>query len=404
VRNVHFAGVVRTRAVRLAAVRLAAVSAVVLAAALVAGCSGGTQGSAPSAPALSSAPAHSASQSATPVVSASQQGLGVSPPPAPSASGQLHVLLHDEFPVTVNPGNLMVISTEAPDGSVFAAFGSEQADSVVAAPSGSAVFVVDGDQPVQIAEHPAIAVTALAADNTYLYAGGKSEIIAYSRATGAVAQTWSVTEPVRLLAASAGRLWAVLGSLAGGQINEITPGSSVMRTVSTDAANVESIAAGPRGIYYVESGGGTIVHVRPDGADQQAPTNQTVNLQLSGPGAIQAISVIGDQVLVVHDAGQGLDSSSQTYNASTLAGPLTNAPGTAGGNHAISSPAGPIDLVIGESTGATNEVGRYNLSTGAVTDAVRYPSSTKDLGPLLGPYPAVFVVVSGGTAYLDRIG
>jgi hypothetical protein len=272
------------------------------------------------------------------------------------------------------------------------------------APAGSALYVVDGDQPAQIAEHPAIAVTAVAADNTYLYVGGSRQIIAYSRATGAVAQTWNVAEPVRLMAASAGRLWAVLGTIAAGQVVEITPVSSAISTVGTDTANVESIAAGPKGIYYVESGGATIVHIRPDGARQHAPTNQTVNQMLSGPAAVQAISVIEDQLFLVHDAGQGLDSSSQTYNAATLAGPMTNAPGTAGSNHAIGSLGGPIDLLTRESPAGGNEVARYNLTTGAVTDAVSYSLDLRGFGPLLGPYPAVFVVESNGRVYLDRIG
>ena len=139
--------------------------------------------------------------------------------------------------------------------------------------------------------------------------------------------------------------------------------------------NVESVATEPQGIYCVESGGATIVHISPDGTRQHAPTNQRVNLQLSGPAAIQAISVIGDHLLLVHDAGQGLDSSSQTYNASTLAGLLANAPGRADSNHAISSLAGPVDL-----------------------------PDTKGIGPLLGPYPAVFVYPQSGPVYFDRIG
>jgi hypothetical protein len=363
--------------------------------ALLASCSSGSRGPAAAAP---------SEQSATPQASASQQGLGVSPPPAPSATGPLRVVLHDALPVTyaadqAAPG---VIGTEAPDGSVFAAFGPEQAGAAVVAPSGSAVYVVDGDQPAQVAEHPTIPVTALAADGTYLYVGGGNQVVAYSRATGALAQTWNVAQPVRLMAASAGVLWAVLGGLTGGQVVEINPSTGSMTTVGTDTANVDSIAAGPQGIYYVESGGATIVHISPDGTRQQAPTNQTVNLQLSGPAAIQAISVIGDQVLVVHDAGQGLDSSAQTYNASTLAGPQSNAPGTAGSNHAIDSLAGPVDLVIGETN--SPGVGRFNLSTGAVTDMVTYGANGKGLGPLLGPYPAVFVFPPTGPVYLDRIG
>jgi hypothetical protein len=316
----------------------------------------------------------------------------------------LRVVLHDAFPVTYSadqpaPG---VLSAEAPDGSVFAAFGSDLTGTV-AVTAGSPVYVVDGDQQAQVAEHPTIAVTALAADDSYLYVAGSSQIIAYDRATGAVARTWNVAESVRLMVASADRLWAVLGGLAGGQVVEINPRSSRVTTVGTDTANVVSVAAGPQGIYYVESGGARIVHVSPDGTRHLAPTHQTVNLEMSGPSAVQAISVIGDEVLLVHNAGQGLDSSSQTYNASTLAGPLANAPGTADSNHAISSLGGPVDLHFAESTSDKSEVGRYNLSTGAVTDAVKYPLDTKGIGPLLGPYPAVFVFPPKGPVYLDRI-
>ena len=316
-------------------------------------------------------------------------------------------MLHDALPVSYSATQTppRVISAEAPDGSVFATFGRPaQAGATMVAPPGSPVYVVDGDQSAQVAEHPAIVVAALAADDTYLYVGGGNQIVAYSRATGGLARTWSVAQPVRLMAASAGRLWAVLGALAGGQVAEINPATGGMTTVGTDAANVESVAAGPQGLYYVESGGATIVHISPDGTRQQAPTHQTVSLQLSGPAAIQAISVIGGQVLVVHDAGQGLDSSSQTYNGSTLAGPLTNAPGTANSNHAISSIAGPVDLVIGLNMTQGSEVGRYNVSTGAVTEAVTFPPGGVGIGPLLGPYPAVFVYPPGGPVYLDRIG
>jgi hypothetical protein len=367
----------------------------------------GTPGTA--APASSASPTHGAAtprptarSTASPRPSGSQQGLGVSPP-APSVTGQLHVVLHDALPVTYSP-NLVVIGAEAPDGSVFAAFASnqnqEQPSGSVVALAGSAVYVVDGDQAVQVAENPAIPIAALAADSTYLYVGGGNQIVAYNRVTGNITQTWNVAQQVRLMAASAGRLWAVLGGVTGGQVVEINPSTGSTTTVGTDTANVTSVAAGPLGLYYVESGGETIVHVSPDGTRQQAPTNQTVNAQLSGPAAVQAVSVIGNQLLLIHDAGQGLDSSSQTYNASTLAGPATNAPGTAGSNRAISSLAGPLDLVTGEST--TYKVGRYNLSTGSVIDAVTYPPEL--LGPLLGPYPAVFVFLPSGSGYLDRIG
>lgn len=370
---------------------------------LVAGCSGShgpaTPSTGPTGPATSSPAA------------AAGAGLGVTPPSAPSASGQLRVLLHDALPVASQgaaSGSQVPIGAEAPDGSVFVTFGSEQAAGGAEAPAGSAVYVVDGNQPAQVAEHPTIPVTSLAADSTNLYVGGGDQIVAYDRATGNATQTWSLAQPVRLMAASAGRVWAVLGSLTGsGLVVEINPGASGFTTVGTDTADVASIAAGPQGLYYVESGGATIVHISPDGTRQQAPTNQTVNLELSGPAAVQAISVIGSTLLLIHNAGQGLDSSSQTYNASTLAGPLATAPGTAGANHAVSSLGGPVDLAFSGVCPGTSQnsfcVGRYNLSTGAVTDAVSYPQSTQ-LGLLLGPYPAAIVFPSSGSVYVDRIG
>jgi hypothetical protein len=325
-------------------------------------------------------------------------------PPAPSASGQLRVRLRNAFPVQ-SSAFMTAIATEAPDGSVFAAFTSQQSGTP-SAPAGTAIYVVDGNGPVQVAEHPPVPVTALAADATYLYVGGGNQIVEYARATGSIARTVRLSLPVRLMAASAGKLWAVLGSLTGtGQVVEITPGSGAVKTVGTDTANVLNVAAGPLGLYYVESGGATIVRVNPNGTHLEAATNQTVNQQLSGPAAVQAISVLGSQLLVIHNAGQGLDSTSQTYDATTLAGPQNNAPGIAGSNHAVDTLAGPMDLSAPDGSACSGKgcVGRYNVATGAITDPVRYPTSTH-LGLLLGPYPTVILFPSSGHVLLERIG
>lgn len=371
------------------------------AALLAASCSASSQ------PNTAASPTGSGNATPSASASASSSGAGSTAPSlrAPSSSGQLRVVLRDAFPVQ-SSDFLAAIAAEAPDGSVFTAFGSQQGGAPVA-PVGTAVYVVDGDQPAQVAEHPPIPVVALAADSTYLYVGGGRQIIQYTRATGATARTWTLSLPIRLIAVAAGKLWAVVGdSVSGpGQVMELSPGSATVTRVGTDAANVTSIAAGPLGLYYVESGGATIVHISLDGTRQQAPTHQTVNEQLSGPAAIQAISVIGSQLLVIHDAGQGLDSSSQTYAAATLAGPRTNAPGTAGSDHAIDSLAGPVDRSGPDALpcSGTACVGRFNLATGKITDAVTYPQSTR-LGPLLGPYPAVIVFPPSGRVYLNRIG
>jgi hypothetical protein len=369
------------------------------AAVLVVGCSKGSQGTGGTASATSQAtvaPSASASASAAPVTLPAMA--------APSASGQLRVRLRDAYPVVSN-AFLAVIAAEAPDGSVFTAFTAQQSGAPVA-PAGTAVYVVDDNDPVAVAEHPSIPVAALAADDTYLYVGGGNEIIEYVRATGSIARTLTLAQPVRLMAVGAGKLWAVLGSISGpGRVVEISPGSGTVTTVGTDTANVTDLAAGPLGLYYVESGGATIVRINPNGTRLEAQSNQTVNQELSGPAAIQAISVIGDQLFVIHNAGQGLDSSSQTYNAATLAGPQSNAPGTAGSNEAVDSLAGPVDRSGPGALACSGQgcVGRYNIATGAITDAVTYPQSTR-LGPLLGPYPAVVVFPAAGHVYLERIG
>jgi len=370
----------------------------------VAGCEIRTAG--PSQPVTTgaTAPASVVNPASANSSSATANGAPAVPTPsAPSTSGQLRVLLHDNFPVASN-AFLGVIAAEAPDGSIFATFGSQQSG-YPATSAGTAVYVVDGNQQPQVAEHPTIPVTALAADDTYLYAGGGTQIIEYSRSTGAIVRTWSMALPVRLMTVAAGMLWAVLGSASGpGQIAEMNPDASTVTTVGADGANVFSIAAGPLGLYYVPAGGTTIVRISATGQRTQAPTHQTINEQLSGPGAVQAISVIGGQLFLVTDAGQGLDSVSRTYDASTLAGPATEAPGTAGSNHAVDSLAGPIDIAQGEARAcATPCAGRYNLVTGAVTDAVTFSSSAR-LGLLLGPYPAVIVFPASGSVYLDRIG
>jgi hypothetical protein len=380
---------------------LLAAALVSAAALLVVGCSTGGQGSGTTASTTSPA---SAKPSASASPNSSPTAVNLAAPPAPSTSGQLRVRLRDAFPVQ-SSAFAIVVAAEAPDGSVFAAFGPQSNGSAVAS-ANTAVYVVDGDGPVQVAEHPPIPVAALAADETYLYAACGKQIIEYARATGSIARTVTLAAPVRLMAAAAGKLWAVLGSLAGpGQVVEISPGSGTVTTVGTDAANVVNVAAGPLGLYYVESGGATIVRVNPNGTRLESSTNQTVSQQLSGPSAIQAISVIGNQLFVIHDAGQGLDSTSQTYDATTLAGPQTNAPGIAGSNHAVGTLAGPMDLSSPDGRGCSGKgcVGRYNLATGAITDAVTYPQSTH-LGLLLGPYPAVIVFPASGRVYLDRIG
>ena len=65
----------------------------------------------------------------------------------------------------------------------------------------------------------------------------------------------------------------------------------------------------------------------------------------------------------------------------------------------------PMDLSEPDASACSGKgcVGRYNVATGAVTDAVTYPASTH-LGVLLGPYPTVILFPSTGHVVLERIG
>src|SRR5580658_3890399 len=114
---------------------------------VVAACSSGHSDSAAGTSPASSAPSAAASSSQ------SQHAVTV---PAPSATGPLHVLLHDAFPVASSI-SVGAIGAEAPDGSVFAAFGTQAAGSLEV-PAGVAIYVIDGDQSPQVAEHPTIPV------------------------------------------------------------------------------------------------------------------------------------------------------------------------------------------------------------------------------------------------------
>ena len=76
----------------------------------------------------------------------------------------------------------------------------------------------------------------------------------------------------------------------------------------------------PTGIDYVTSKGTTLVRRTNAGVVTSKPTHLTVNLTLSGPGAVQAQVVSGSTVFVKFAAGQGLDAVTYTYDATTLTG------------------------------------------------------------------------------------
>jgi hypothetical protein len=129
-----------------------------------------------------------------------------------------------------------------------------------------------------------------------------------------------------------------------------------------------------------------------------------VNLELSGPSAIQAIAVVSGQLLLQHDAGQGLDAVLNTYDAGSLAGPSAPISFSAA-EQLLSTPNG-LFVVGNPDTGtcvASQQtcVRRFSLSAGNVGGSLALPDDTL-ASTLTGPYPTV-VVGEGSDLHVLRV-
>jgi hypothetical protein len=291
------------------------------------------------------------------------------------------------------------IAAQGPDGAVF----------VAGAPSAAVqvIWVVDGTRPAAIAEHVAGPVTALAADAANLYVGVGRTVSAYSRTTGNLVRSWSSAAApggVSQLVVAGSRVWALFTvpdqngqSQTGvaGAVIEINPAAGpIVRTV-TGITGAFGVAAGNAGIYYVTAAGSQLVEQTNSGQTVTKPTNQQVNLELSGPSAIQAIAVTGGRVLLEHDAGQGLDAVLDAYDATTLAGP-TQETGFSASEQLLATPSG-IFVVGNPDTNVCTAsqqqcVDRFALGTGPVGTGVGLPADTL-ASTLTGPYPTIVIAV-----------
>jgi len=288
-----------------------------------------------------------------------------------------------------------LITAQGPDGAVFVA-GRPASPQIV--------WAVDGVRPAAIAEHVTGPVTALAADRANLYIGVGGTVSAYSRVTGNVVHSWAANGmpgAVAQLVVAGNRLWALYAvsgdGLAGapGGLVEIDPAAAApVRTIS-QLTGVFSIAPGSVGVYYVTKQSSQLVEQTNDGRSVSKPTRQHVDLELSGPSAIQAIAVVDGRVVLQHNAGQGLDAVLNTYDATTLAGPSASIPFSAA-EELTSTPSGTF--VIGDSDTnvcASSEqtcVRRFSLAAGNLGAALALPTLSV-ASALTGPYPAVVVAV-----------
>jgi hypothetical protein len=290
-----------------------------------------------------------------------------------------------------------LIAAQGPNGAVFVA-GLPGAHQVV--------WAVDGTSAAQVAEHVAGPVKSLAADAADLYVGTAHTVQAYSRTTGKLVRNWSLGSRVgtlllEQLAVAGNRLWGLYDAQSKGQFTgpaalvELDPQSSTpVRTVN-GLSYTQSIATSAAGVYYVTAKSSQLVEQTNDGHTHSAPTKQKVNLQLSGPAAVQALAVAGEQVVLQDDAGQGLDAGLNTYNAKTLAGPSASTFFSADAQLA-ETPGGlfafgyPDSAICGN--GQSPCVVRFALASssshdGGVGSPLELPQMMSSV--LTGPYPTV---------------
>jgi hypothetical protein len=301
------------------------------------------------------------------------------------------------------PAETGLTVAQGPNGAIF-----------VAGPvtSPQIIWVVDGVAPAGIAEHVQGPVTALAADAANLYVGVGQAVTAYSRTSGDVVRTWHTALPGTLtqLAVAGTKVWGLStesddnSTGAPDGLVELDPASnSPVRTV-TGFTGAFSIAAGASSVYYVTKQSSELVEQTNAGATITAPTNQQVNLELSGPSAIQAVAVVDGNVIVQHDAGQGLDAQLNTYDATTLVGPTAQTNFSA--NEPLALTASGLFVIGNPDTGActaaqTACVRRFSVPAGNVGDPLALPDDTI-ASVMSGPYPTA-VLAEGSDLHVLRI-
>jgi hypothetical protein len=306
---------------------------------------------------------------------------------------------------TLPGGDLgQLVAAEAPDGAVYVASLADGKQTVWSVSTAGVVHLADRVTGVG-------AITALAVDSTYVYVGTPQAITAYSRSNGAFTRRWALSPTPRALSqlvVAGNRVWGLLTPLGftrkPSSLVELDPTSPARVRTVNGINDVASIAAGPSAIFYVSDKSSTLVRLTNAGVRTSASTLLTVNLELSGPGAIQAELLQGNHVIVRFAAGQGLDAVTYVYNATTLAGP-----GGPGVFSALST-LGNTSLGLLEAT-APGENGcpstghpcleRYAVGSGGPIPPVLtlpYDEASAPLGPL-----AAVVVRTGSALHVLRI-
>jgi hypothetical protein len=324
---------------------------------------------------------------------------------APAHLGALHVASSARIPHA--NGTHRLVTAEASNGDVAIAVPRTATTDEIEVAKG-------GHKPKLFATVPHGTV-AMAFSNTELFVAGRHAMSSFKRSTGAFLTTWQIRvskDQAEGAAGSAmvygdGVIWAVgTGESLGRQVFEIKPNSAGNLISAGSGKNVFSIAAGPRGVFFVESGGHTLVRVTAAGTGTLAKTHEKVSEMLSGPAAMQAIAVDGATLLVAHDYGQGLDAGIVRYNTKTLKHLSVAGTDIAHAN-LVPTVDGDLALIdtddtVGCAHGSTEPcVERVAPATAKVTAAVE-PAHGNALSAIVGPVPTV-VIGAHGHAELIRL-
>jgi hypothetical protein len=326
--------------------------------------------------------------------------------PAVPAHVGLHVTATVAIPGT--KGQPGYVTAEASNGNVFIA--------VPKTSTTDAIEVIAGTHAPKVVATVPAGTVGIAVSPTQFFVAGRRAISSFNRGTNAFVRTWVVKVPATiggaepgvfggLLLYGDGRLWA-LGSTGGPrEVVEINPAAASV-TVVGSGKNVFGLAVGSRGVYFVHSGGHTLVRVAANGTNVAKPTHEVVSETESGPAALQTVAVHGNTLLIGHDYGQGLDAGLLRYNATTLA-----RLSIAGTNvfHTNVVPTAVGDLVLfNQTTGEGCSTKAHPVCVAAIstTTAKTGPGlalpTRAALSVLHGPFPAV-VVQHGTGAELIRI-
>jgi len=295
------------------------------------------------------------------------------------------------------------IAAEAPDGTAYVAAHTGAGQVVYSVAPTGAVHLTDKVTGLGT-------ITAIAADASNVYVGTHRAVSAFQRSNGHLVRRWMLSPTPRglsQLVVAGNRVWGLLTPVGihplPSSLVELDPAQQARVATVNGVADTLSLAATSTGIEYVTAKSTTLVSRSNTGVVSSKPTHLTVNVSLSGRGAIQAQVVAGGRLFVKYSAGQGLDAVTYSYNATTLGGRIGPATFSADATLGVTSLGTLAAGAAGElPCTSTLHPCLVRYGTGGATGAVLNLPYDFSSAPL-GPKPALMVTV-GLAQKLVRIG